>query len=174
MVIIAQSLTREADGLKCHYCGKEVWLVRHLLDGDFCSPVHRKKYHERLRRSLEQLPQVTGPPAPIGGFHFEMPPLDSHGTTGLRSLGFQNGHFHTFPPKYSVGLSPLFGQTFFGPATASAAAPPVACHRIVTMLEPLLPPPDVTPLARSFVLAAGNSVSGSDQWMPIGSAQTDS
>src|SRR5215471_9166958 len=133
MVIIAQSLTREADGLKCHYCGKEVWLVRHLLDGDFCSPVHRKKYHERLRRSLEQLPQVMGPPAPIAGFHFEMPLADSHGTAGPCSLGFQPNHFVLLPPKYSLELSPLFGQTFFGPTADSAAAPPLACHRGVTM-----------------------------------------
>src|SRR5689334_14990577 len=115
MSIIAQGLTREAAGLKCHYCGKEVWLVRHLLDGDFCSPAHRKKYHERLRRSLENLPREEGPPGPIAGFQCEIPLADSCGLTAARYAGFQSSSPGGCGPKYSLGLAPIFGQTFLGP-----------------------------------------------------------
>src|SRR5581483_5153596 len=147
--------------------------MRHLLDGDFCSPAHRKKYHERLRRSLQQLPSVTAPPAPIAGFHLEMPAVESHGSTGPCSLGFQFNHFTQSPPKYSLQLTPLFGQTFFGPTVASAAAPPLACHRGVTLLEPALPQPNLSPLVRILALAGGSAIDSGDRLMPIGAVHTD-
>jgi hypothetical protein len=121
--------------LKCHYCGKEVWLVRHLLDGDFCSPAHRKKYNERLRRALDQLPGQEGPPAPIAGFQFLMPPAGSQLQDKQRSRGFQSTLAWPCLPTLGIGLSPLFGQTFFGPHVASAAGAEAR-----SWLSPLLPP----------------------------------
>ena len=158
--------------MKCHYCGKEVWLVRHLLDGDFCSPVHRKKYHERLRRSLEQLPERQGPPAPPAGFRFEMPPMDSHGTGRQRSLGFLSSRFGAFPPFYALELTPLFGQAFFGPTAVTAAKPKAGVHS-PTMLEPLTRGPNVTPLGRCWTLAGDATMAGRDRLLPVGAVHVD-
>ena len=153
--------------MKCHYCGKEVWLVRHLLDGDFCSPVHRKKYHERLRRSLEQLPHREGPPAPTAGFCFKMPPMGSHGTGRQRSLGFLASRFGPFPPLNAQGLTPLFGQRFYGPRAATAAVPEPGVH-LPTMLEPLPGGLSVMPVGRSWTLATGTNLAIPDRLLPIG------
>ena len=154
--------------MKCHYCGKEVWLVRHLLDGDFCSPAHRKKYHDRLRRSLESLPSEEGPPGPVAGFQFEMPPMDSSGLHELRYAGFQSTRPGMYPPKYVVTAAPLFGQTFFGPTLATAAAPPTA--HAPAMLEPLACPPALGVLSRGWTLAAG-AVGSAHQPMMLGAVQ---
>ena len=140
--------------MKCHYCGKEVWLVRHLLDGDFCSPAHRKKYHERLRRSLESLPGHEGPPGPVAGFRFEMPAADSSGLQALRYAGFQSTRPGPYGPRYSLELAPLVGQTFFGPNLAAGDAPR-AVH-VATVLDPILSAPKLGILQRGWNLAGGS------------------
>lgn len=56
--------------MPCHYCGRELYF-RSLVDRDFCSASHRRKYHEQIRRNLVEPP--AGPPAGIAAFHFELP-----------------------------------------------------------------------------------------------------
>ena len=62
----------------CKYCGKENWLSRLTGDPDFCTPGHRKKFHQRLRTVFSameaeniRVPQSPGPKPllpPISGF----------------------------------------------------------------------------------------------------------
>ena len=54
--------------MKCQFCGSDLWLTAYAVgDRDFCSPSHRRKYHERLRHVMEQ---VSDPPLhlPQAGF----------------------------------------------------------------------------------------------------------
>jgi hypothetical protein len=150
--------------VKCHYCGKEVWLVRHLLDGDFCSPAHRKQYHDRLRRSLRQLPQAEGPPAPPAEFRLRLDPAASEPDRARAGAGLISSWPRLRLPETNLKLSPRFGQTFFGPDAAGAAAPGAAA-RSVWRLEPLAPEPRLHPLDHAWNLAARPAVATGDRFL---------
>jgi hypothetical protein len=106
--------------VKCHFCGKEVWFGRHLLDGDFCGAEHRRKYHERLRRSFAQLPSLEARPAQVAGFYLHIPPVNAPlpAFSGV-SLFARAEHLLLRPP--ALGLAPLFGETFIATAEAAPA-----------------------------------------------------
>jgi hypothetical protein len=111
-----------------------------------------------LRRSLGELPEMTGPPAPVAGFHFNLQPADAHGRTRPYSLGLQNVYFRQVGSKHSVQASRLLGQTFISLPEVSAAVPIAASPRGATAPNPLLRPPDFAPLARSLALAGGGTM----------------
>jgi hypothetical protein len=69
--LIIDSAWRKAKTLKCLYCGKGLWPLRGLIDSDFCSRPHRQKYHDRVRKALDRLPQfesTTHQPVGMSGF----------------------------------------------------------------------------------------------------------
>ena len=147
--------------MKCHYCGKEVWLVRHLLDGDFCSPAHRKKYHERLRRALDQLPTVDGPPASVAEFLFAVSAKDAylHGKT--RICGFQSNLPWPYLPHTTPELAPLNTQTFFGPNVAMA--PPGTRARSAELAGLATSEPRLKTLNTSFTAALRATIDFADR-----------
>ena len=38
--------------MNCKFCGKESWLSVVFRDTDFCTPSHRRKFHERLQKVM--------------------------------------------------------------------------------------------------------------------------
>ena len=38
--------------MNCKFCGKESWLSVVFRDTDFCTPGHRRKFHERLQKVM--------------------------------------------------------------------------------------------------------------------------
>lgn len=59
----------------CLYCGKDIGPLRRLRDSEFCGPVHRQRYGERLgRKALDRLASTDLVPSAIPGAH-ELWPL---------------------------------------------------------------------------------------------------
>jgi hypothetical protein len=69
--------------LRCQYCGKNLWPLRGLFDEDFCSREHRQRFHERVRKALEDLPKTSRMPRSggIAGFQFEKPRVQEPAVT---------------------------------------------------------------------------------------------
>lgn len=57
----------------CLYCGKDIGPIRLLRDREFCSPVHRQNYHNRLGRVLGQLSEPDNAPAGMAEFQVVFP-----------------------------------------------------------------------------------------------------
>jgi hypothetical protein len=138
--------------LYCKYCGKESWLTRLTGDPDFCTPRHRKKFHQHLRTVLKameaeniRVPQSPGPMAllpPISGFDEFFP------TTVVAPI-------HGFKPARYSRLSferlsePLEPQSFEMTNEVSAAYEPV--ERPVPVMDATpAPPTPVIPISRSL------------------------
>lgn len=50
----------------CHYCGKLLSVTSMVFsDEDFCTPKHRRLFHERLRNVLLQVQETTPSRAPV-------------------------------------------------------------------------------------------------------------
>jgi hypothetical protein len=116
--------------LRCQYCGKNLWPLRGLFDEDFCGRDHRLRYHERVRRALDNLPKMAGNPRPggIAGFQFEKPRVQEpmvmrHSTTGP----CERPAMPAMPDFSHASTRPSFAartQSFFPltPALAKSAA----------------------------------------------------
>ena len=50
----------------CIYCGKEIGPLQQLRDDEFCSPVHRKTYSERLWKGISLLSAPDPVPSAAG------------------------------------------------------------------------------------------------------------
>ncbi len=86
--------------MKCLYCGKGLWPLRGLIDSDFCSRVHRQKYHDRVRKALDRLPQFeTAAHAPVG-----MSGFVAAGPNAFQTLASQAGSGDTWQPVTSTHL----------------------------------------------------------------------
>jgi hypothetical protein len=55
------------------YCGKEIGAFRVLRDSEFCCIAHRRKYGERLSKTLHDISAPEPPPAPLATFRDQMP-----------------------------------------------------------------------------------------------------
>ena len=78
----------------CLYCGKEIGAFRLLRDSEFCTVAHRKKYGERLSKTLHDIAAPEPPPAGIAGFRELMPLQNGNRESVLR--GFQRYHLKDF------------------------------------------------------------------------------
>jgi hypothetical protein len=57
----------------CLYCGKEIGAFRLIRDSEFCSAVHRTRYHDKLGKALDRISAPDPPPAGIAPFRIDYP-----------------------------------------------------------------------------------------------------
>jgi hypothetical protein len=45
--------------MNCQHCGNEFWASRVIGDSDFCSPLHRRRFHDHLRAAMQLIEHST-------------------------------------------------------------------------------------------------------------------
>jgi hypothetical protein len=114
------------------YCGKEIGAFRILRDSEFCSVAHRKKYGERLSKTLHDIAAPEPPPAGIAPFRDQMPLQTGNCAPGLRL--FQRVHLQDtrIPRLWTLNLD------LSDPGVSAAVPTPVAVPQSAPSHPPMV------------------------------------
>jgi len=110
----------------CLHCGKVIGAFRLLRDSEFCCPLHRVRYRERLGKALHDIATPEPAPAAIAGFLDEMP--YQTGNCGSTLILFQ-----TIASEDRIQSSaswPLTLDLGHGTSAAAARTPSVSMRRV--------------------------------------------
>ena len=110
--------------MKCLYCGKGLWPLRGLIDSDFCSRLHRQKYHDRVRKALDRLPQFenTTPHHPVGMSGFVAAGPNAYTTAAAKAASGDTWQpvSSAFVPKIQEPREPALAEGSFSGYTPEA------------------------------------------------------
>lgn len=162
----------------CLYCGKDIGPIRLLRDREFCSPVHRQNYHNRLGRVLGQLSEPDDAPARMADFQLVFPIQEGNRNSLCASAKF--GYIASDPligSAWTLSLPAAPGNSF-RPAHAlpGISEPPQADTAFSPAVALQLQNPrfDLTATEETADVEESTEVvtpAICDRWLPAGAAE---